>query len=98
MKQFLLCFRAYVSCQRKAHRSSAHIQNGKATALFLSVEKSRGCPRAFIYFSFFLVAAGLNVSIIRAVALLSIINQGLVGESQAKSAHVDFPREWAPLV
>lgn len=42
MKQFLLCFRAYVSCQRKAHRSSAHIQNGKATALFLSVEKSRG--------------------------------------------------------
>ena len=48
--------------------------------------------------AFFLVAAGLNVSIIRAVALLSIINQGLVGESQAKSAHVDFPREWAPLV
>ena len=42
--------------------------------------------------AFFLVAAGLNVSIVRAVALLSIINEGLVGESQAKSAHVDFPR------
>ena len=92
MKQLLLCFGAYVSCQRKAHRSSAHIQNGKATALFLSVEKPWGRPRASSYFSFFLVAAGLNVSIVRAVALLSIINQGLVGESQAKSTHVDFSR------